>query len=124
MKRSDNKSISDVTRIFKTLSDPNRIRVIQMLHHRNLCVCEITDILGLAASTVSKHLSILKDAGMIIDEKEGKWVNYRLVSFPENEYVQHLQFLLKNWLRDSKQVQQDRQMAKQSDRRLLCSNSI
>ena len=65
-------------KIFQALSDTNRIRILKMLEMRPLCVCEITDVLKLATSTVSKHLSILRDAGFIIDEKEGRWVNYYL----------------------------------------------
>jgi len=59
---------------FKAVSDPNRIRILKMLEVRELCVCEITEILNLAASTVSKHLSLLRDAEFILDRKEGKWV--------------------------------------------------
>ena len=65
-------------KIFKALSDQNRIRILKMLQIRSLCVCEITEVLNLATSTVSKHLSILRDADLIFDEKDGKWVNYHL----------------------------------------------
>ena len=57
------------TKIFKALSDNSRLRILKMLQTKSLCVCEIQDILGLAASTVSKHLSILRDAGFISEEK-------------------------------------------------------
>jgi ArsR family transcriptional regulator len=66
------------TKLFKALSDSNRIRILKMLSIRELCVCEITDILGLAASTVSKHLSILRDLELILDRKDGRWINYSL----------------------------------------------
>jgi len=66
------------TDTFKALSDKNRLRIIKMLQVKPLCVCEITEILGLAASTVSTHLSILKNAGFIKDFKEGKWINYSI----------------------------------------------
>ena len=68
----------ELVKVFKALSDSNRIRILKMLEVRPLCVCEITEVLKLATSTVSKHLSILRDAGYIIDQKEGKWVNYYL----------------------------------------------
>ena len=64
--------------IFKSLSDPNRIRILKMLQMKSMCVCEITEILGLAASTVSQHLTVLKKAGFIIDSKNGKWIDYSL----------------------------------------------
>jgi ArsR family transcriptional regulator len=64
--------------LFKALSDPNRIRIIKMLQVKPLCACEITEVLGLASSTVSSHLSILKNAGFINDFKDGKWINYSI----------------------------------------------
>ncbi|MFO7524521.1 MAG: metalloregulator ArsR/SmtB family transcription factor, partial [Ignavibacteriaceae bacterium] len=62
--------IEEKTKFFKTLSDPNRLRILKMLQIKPLCVCEITDVLQLATSTVSKHLSILKETGFIIEEKD------------------------------------------------------
>ena len=59
-----------LVKIFKALADSNRIRILKMLEVRPLCVCEITEVLNLAASTVSKHLSILRDADFIIDSNE------------------------------------------------------
>ena len=55
-----------VTETFKALSDPNRTRILKMLQVRPLCVCEITELLGLATSRVSKHLSILRNAGFLL----------------------------------------------------------
>ena len=86
------------TRLFKALSDPNRLRIIKMLQVKPLCVCEVTEILGLAASTVSTHLTILKKAGFVEDYKEGKWINYSLtknISKPEiSTLITALHFLL------------------------------
>ena len=62
-------------KIFKALSDSNRIRIVKMLQRKSLCVCEIKDVINLATSTVSKHLSILREAGLIVDWKDGKWIN-------------------------------------------------
>ena len=59
----------ELVKIFKALSDSNRIRIIKMLQIRPLCVCEITAVLNLATSTVSKHLSILREADLIYDIK-------------------------------------------------------
>lgn len=76
-KRNEN-MLKRQTDTFKALSDKNRLRIIKMLQVKPLCVCEITEILGLAASTVSTHLSILKNAGFIKDYKDGKWINYSI----------------------------------------------
>ena len=112
--------MKDLTIIFKALSDTNRIRILKMLETRPLCVCEITAILGLAVSTVSKHLSILRDAGLIFDLKEGKWVNYYLNSTSQKNYVRELLPLIKKWLPDEVEVRKDKDNVKLVNRDLLC----
>src|SRR5436190_10601898 len=64
--------------ITKALSDPNRVRILLALRRGELCVCQITELFGLATSTVSKHLSILSHAGLIRSRKAERWVYYRL----------------------------------------------
>jgi len=64
--------------ITKALSDPGRVRILLALRHRELCVCQITELFGLAPSTVSKHLSLLHHAGLIQSRKSERWVYYRL----------------------------------------------
>jgi ArsR family transcriptional regulator len=91
-----------LAKTFQALSDTNRIRILKMLEVRPLCVCEITEILKLANSTVSKHQSILRDAEFILDEKDGKWVNYLLNDTRNNAYVTKLLPLISGWLPDDK----------------------
>lgn len=64
--------------ITKALSDPGRVRILLSLRRGELCVCQITELFGLATSTVSKHLSILNQAGLIQSRKAERWVYYRL----------------------------------------------
>lgn len=64
--------------ITKALSDPNRVRVLLALRRGELCVCQITELFGLAPSTVSKHLSLLNHAGLVRSRKTERWVYYRL----------------------------------------------
>ena len=64
--------------ITKALADENRVRALLALRGRELCVCQIVELLGLAPSTVSKHLSILKHARLIEGRKHGRWMYYRL----------------------------------------------
>ena len=64
--------------VTKALADPNRVRILLALRRRELCVCQITELFGLAPSTVSKHLSILHHAGLIQSRKTERWVHYRL----------------------------------------------
>ena len=64
--------------ITKALSDPNRVRILLSLRRGELCVCQITELLDLATSTISKHLSVLHQAGLILSRKTERWVYYRL----------------------------------------------
>ena len=68
----------DFLAITKALADPNRVRILLALQLGELCVCQITELLGLATSTISKHLSILHYAGLIRFRKAERWVYYRL----------------------------------------------
>src|SRR5450432_2281117 len=68
----------DFMAITKALSDPNRVRILLALRRGELCVCQITELFGFAPSTVSKHLSILHHAHLILSRKSGRWVYYRL----------------------------------------------
>lgn len=64
--------------ITKALSDSNRVRILLALRKGELCVCQITELFGLATSTVSKHLSLLQQAGLVQSRKTERWVYYRL----------------------------------------------
>jgi ArsR family transcriptional regulator len=107
--------------IFKTLSDPNRLRILKMLQYRSLCVCEITSILEIGTSTVSSHLSILKKDGFIIDEKDGKWVNYRLNPHPSDNRVASILNTLDYWIADESLTKSDKTKMKDVDRNILCA---
>ncbi len=71
-------SMEEVIAVARALSDPNRVRSLAALSGGELCVCQIIELLGLAPSTVSKHMSILHQAGLVDVRKVGKWVYYRL----------------------------------------------
>ena len=109
-----------IIKIFKALSDSNRLRIIKMLEVRPLCVCEITEVLQLANSTVSKHLSILREADLILDEKEGKWVNYSLNTNLADDIKKKILALLKDGLPNDDVVTKDRQKVKSVDRNIIC----
>lgn len=113
--------IEEKTKIFKSLSDPNRLRILKMLQTKQLCVCEITDILRLATSTVSKHLSILKATGFIIEEKDGKWVNYSINPRPFDPRISSILSRLDFWISDENTIIADKQKVQKVDRVDLCS---
>ena len=64
--------------ITKALADDKRVRTLLALRKGELCVCQITELFGLAPSTVSKHLSILFQAGLVESRKDGRWIYYQL----------------------------------------------
>ena len=91
----------------KALADGNRMRVAAaLMEHDELCVCQLVEMLQIATATVSRHMSILQNAGLVKCRKDGRWVHYRLSeSFPG---------LLRQWLMDalsnSKEIKRDRKL--------------
>ncbi|MCI0515867.1 metalloregulator ArsR/SmtB family transcription factor [candidate division KSB1 bacterium] len=112
--------MDELLKILKALSDKNRLRIVKMLQLKTLCVCEITAVLGLAPSTVSNHLSILKEVEIIGDIKDGKWVDYYLNTRTNNAFLNGLLPLLTFWLNQDAQVQADLQKLKSTNRQDLC----
>lgn len=72
-------NMPDFLRLSRALSDESRARILMALRGGELCLCQIIELLGLAPSTVSKHMSVMKDAGLVEGRKEGRWHFYRLV---------------------------------------------
>jgi ArsR family transcriptional regulator len=112
--------MNNTTSIFKALSDRNRLRILKMLQSRPLCVCEITEILQLAASTVSQHLSVLKEEGFIFEERDGKWVNYTLNHRPSDPRISAVLTSLDFWIGDMDIIDKDKQRVKTVDRKTVC----
>jgi DNA-binding transcriptional ArsR family regulator len=82
--------------ITKALSDPGRVRILLALRKGELCVCQITELFGLATSTVSKHLSILTQAGLTLSRKDERWVYYRLPEQAGTEVSEALDWVMKS----------------------------
>lgn len=72
-------------RFLKALSDPTRLRILALLLKRELCVCELTFILKMEQSRISHQLRILKDADLVEDVREGRWIVYRIVKAKRKE---------------------------------------
>jgi ArsR family transcriptional regulator len=107
--------------IFKTLSDKNRLRILKMLQVKSLCVCEITDILKLAGSTVSQHLTMLKQEGFILEARDGKWMNYMINPRPADPRISAILGSLDFWIGDNSLIEKDREKAAVVDRKKICS---
>jgi len=91
-------------KVMKALSDPNRVKIIKMLQQKVMCVCELQAALRIAQSSVSKHLKILEEAGLVDFQKDGLWVNYYLADGHRSPYAASLLGNLKHWLNDDPQV--------------------
>lgn len=84
--------IMDLLKTLKALSHINRIRIINLLNYKELCVCELENIMGLNQSNVSRHLGKLKNANLIIGEKKAQWVYYKINEklFNDHEFLQNI----------------------------------
>lgn len=76
----DDDKLQDKSEQFKAISDPTRLKLLYLLKNDELCVCEIIAALQKPQSTISHHLNILKNAGLIKGRKEGVWIHYRLIN--------------------------------------------
>ncbi len=95
----------------KAVGDPTRTRILKLLEGGGLCVCQVQAVLGLAPSTVSKHLTVLKLAGLVEDRRDGKWIEYALADEGRHAHVRPVLQLLRGVL--------DREPAVVADRRRL-----
>jgi ArsR family transcriptional regulator len=70
--------MNDLAQFYKALGDETRLKIIELLFHKELCVCEIFDAFNLSQPAISHHLKILKQAGVVKDNRVGKWIYYGL----------------------------------------------
>ena len=102
----------DLLAITKALADENRLRALGLLRAKELCLCQIVEVLGLAPSTVSKHMSILHQAKLIESRKQGRWVHFRLADDDAPPPVQQAIALVLDGLKRNKQSKADQQQLK------------
>ncbi len=94
--------MKEFIKVMKALSDPNRVKIVKLLERRSLCVCELQEALRIAQSTVSKHLRVLEEAGLVSYSKEGQWINYQLDT--HNPYATTILKNLKEWLNEDPEI--------------------
>ena len=70
--------MSEAVKLFKALADETRLRILHLLCRRELCVCQIVDVLRIGQSKASRHLAHLRNAGLVNDRREGLWIHYSL----------------------------------------------
>lgn len=110
----------ELLKVFKAAGDKNRLRILKMLEQKNMCVCELSAVLGIAQPSVSRHMSLLKEAGLVSDEREGQWILYRLCDEKVNHYAPVILRKLKAWASDDPCVKRDKKTAASLCRQELC----
>lgn len=93
--------MKDIVKLFKVLSDESRLRILMLLTSRELCVCQLMGILGISQPLISRNLSILSDAGLLNERRDGKLMFYSIKK-DLSEPAQELIALLKMQLKDDK----------------------
>jgi len=97
----------DFLLLTKALSDETRVRIVKLLEQGELCVCELMEVLQMGQSTVSKHLGILHNAGLLERRKAGTWSYYRLAEEAVNKYNLLFIEITKQVLNDEKLIKED-----------------
>jgi ArsR family transcriptional regulator len=111
--------MKQLLKVMKALGDGTRLKMLKLLQHRTLCVCELTSLLGLSQSAVSKNLKLLEDAELIACERQGPWSNYRLAT-EANPYAAAMVSQLAGWLDDAPVIRNLIARAQTVDRLALC----
>lgn len=91
-------------KVMKALSDPNRVKILKMLQYKSMCVCEMKTALDISQPSVSKHLKLLEDAGLVTFKKNGLWVDYFLTDGGSSPYAASILGNLRHWLEEDPQV--------------------
>jgi ArsR family transcriptional regulator len=113
--------MKEFIKVMKALSDANRVKIVKLLQHRTMCVCELQALLGIAQPTVSKHLKILEEAGLVQFKKNGLWVNYYLDVENSTLYASTLLTHLRSWLEEDSAVAEAIRNAPYANREEICN---
>jgi ArsR family transcriptional regulator len=113
--------MKEFIKVMKAISDPNRVKIVKMLQHKVMCVCELQEALKIAQSSVSKHLKILEEAGLVNYKKDGLWVNYYLTDGMKSAYASTLMGNLRHWLEDEPEVKELMKRLPHIRREEICS---
>ncbi|MBU2591622.1 MAG: metalloregulator ArsR/SmtB family transcription factor [Nitrospinota bacterium] len=110
--------MEDLAKIFKMLSDKNRLRIIGLLLKRKMCVCELAFVLGVTQPSVSRHLKLMKGVGLVSDEKDRFWTNY-FINCQDPKAAMILKYI-KGWFKDNQVILDDLERLKGVDRKNIC----
>lgn len=113
----------DLVTVIKAIADKNRVRLLFALKRQKLCVCQLTEMLGLAPSTVSKHISLLKSARLVESQKQGRWVYYSLSEKRISPIAKEAVNWLFHFAADTEEIEKDQRSLNKilkSDPGILC----
>jgi len=97
----------NMPQFFQALGDNTRLRLLNLMAEQEVCVCYFVEILGAPQPKISRHLAYLRNAGIVLARREGKWMHYRIVMPPHMGASQILRQTLE-WLKEDKAMQADR----------------
>ena len=98
--------MADAAGIFRALGEQTRMRIAMLLVGQELCVCDLTEVLRLPQSTISRHMTQLRQSGLVADRREGTWIHYRLA---DDGIVKEIKSLIDNSFRDIEPYKSDRE---------------
>ena len=126
MAKYRNRDLEDTIAITKALADEHRVRALMALGRGELCACQLTELLGLAPSTVSRHMSILRQARLVEVRKEGRWSHYRLAEAETSDEARSALDWLEAALGRAPELREDARRLREilkSDPKELCAKS-
>jgi ArsR family transcriptional regulator len=103
--------------LFKIFADKNRLRILNLLQQRKMCVCELAFVLQVTQPSISRHLKRIKELGLLGDEQDGLWTNYFLMKSSNADAILKS---VKSFLKDDKVIKADLERLKTADRTKLC----
>jgi len=112
----------ELERYFKALADANRLRILNLLLHGELCVCDIQFVLEASQPNVSRHLAYLKNSGLVVDRRDGYRIYYRL-SEPKHALKKKLFEFLQEAYRNEEQLREDTRRLKDAIQEGSCTMS-
>ena len=115
--------MKELVKVFKAVADPNRIRILKMLQQKKMCVCGLSAVLGITQPSVSRHLSMMRDAGLVRDERDGQWINYELCEEKLNQYAPVIMSHIRKWINEDPRIGRDAGMLKTLNREKLCKKT-
>ncbi|WP_022660686.1 ArsR/SmtB family transcription factor [Paucidesulfovibrio longus] len=118
---NDSCELDELILVMKALADPGRVLMLKLMEERALCVCELRHCLELAQPTVSRHLKVLEQAGLVERRRDGQWVEYSLAE-QAPVFAATMLAELRGWLAGDVRLERMREMLQGVDRATVCAS--